>query len=81
MEKQNVTLSLPKSLIKKAKITAAKSDKSLSQLMREAIEEKIRENSGYQRAKHRHLLILKSGIDLGTKGHMTISREELHARR
>ena len=35
MERQNVTLSLPKSLLKKAKVTATSHDKSLSQLLRE----------------------------------------------
>lgn len=81
MEKQNITLSLPKSLLKKAKILAAKSDKTLSELIREAIKEKISESSSYRRAKQRHLMVLRRGIDLGTKGNLAISREELHARK
>ena len=40
MEKQKVTLSLPRPLLKQAKIIAASQDKSLSQLMRESLEEK-----------------------------------------
>ena len=36
MERQNVTLSLPKALLKKAKTLAVKKDKSLSDLLREA---------------------------------------------
>lgn len=80
MERQNVTLSLPKDLLKKAKILAAKSDKSLSELIREAMEEKVKESTGYQRAKQRHLMLLKTGIDLGTEGNITISRDELHTR-
>lgn len=81
MERQNVTISLPKALLKKAKIIAAKSDKSLSELIREAMEEKIEESTGYQRAKQRHLTLLRTGIDLGTKGNIEILRDELHARR
>ncbi|MEK6690410.1 MAG: DUF6364 family protein [Nitrospirota bacterium] len=81
MERQNITLSLPKALLKKAKILAAKKEQSLSELMRESLEEKMREAADYNRAKERHLKILRKGFDLGTKGHITISREELHERR
>jgi len=81
MERQNVTLSLPKSLLKKAKIIAVKKEKSLSQLLVEALEEKVKEDIGYKKAKERQIKLLKAGFDLGTKGHITISREEIHARR
>jgi metal-responsive CopG/Arc/MetJ family transcriptional regulator len=81
MDKQNVTLSLPKSLLRKAKIVAVKKEKSLSQLLVEALEEKVRENIDYKKAKERQFKLLNTGFDLGTKGRITISREELHARR
>jgi len=81
MERQNVTLSLPKSLLKKAKALAANKEKSLSELIRESLEERVRDAAGYQRAKQRQLRLLRKGFDLGTKGKITISREELHARR
>jgi hypothetical protein len=80
MDRQNVTLSLPKRLLKKAKITAAQQDKSLSELMREALEDRINQYGGYERAMKRHLKLLERGIDLGTRGELTVSREELHAR-
>lgn len=80
MEKQNVTLSLPKTLLKKAKVMAAQKDKSLSGLFIEAIEEKVREDAGYKKARERQLRLLRTGLDLGTKGRLAISREELHAR-
>ncbi len=81
MTKQNITLSLPRPLLKKAKIIAAKREKSLSELVKESLEEKVREDTGYERAKERHMKLLKKGFDLGTKGHFTISREDLHERR
>jgi hypothetical protein len=81
MDRQNVTLSLPKSLLKKAKVAAVKKEKSLSQLLIEALEEKVREDIDYKKAKERQFKILNTGFDLGTKGRITISREELHARR
>ena len=81
MERQNVTLSLPKRLLKKAKVTAAQQDKSLSELMREALEYRISQCGEYERAKKRHLKLLERGFDLGTRGKLTVSREELHDRR
>jgi hypothetical protein len=81
MEKQNVTLSIPKDLLKKAKIMAASRDKSLSQLLKESLEEKVREERDYHRARKRQLRLLKEGFDLGTKGQVNVSRDDLHARR
>jgi metal-responsive CopG/Arc/MetJ family transcriptional regulator len=81
MERQNVTLSLPKALLKKAKSLAVTEDKSLSELLRETLEEKVKEETGYQRAKVRQVALMKKGFDLGSKGKITISREELHERR
>jgi len=81
MERQNVTLSLPKPLLKKAKVAAAQQDKSLSELMREALEHRVNRQAEYERAKNRHLKILERGFDLGSRGKLTVSREELHGRR
>ncbi|MFH1672496.1 MAG: ribbon-helix-helix protein, CopG family [Pseudomonadota bacterium] len=81
MERQNVTLSLPKSLLKKAKVIAATRDKSLSEFLRESLEEKVRDATGYKRARERQLKLLRKGLNLGTKGLITTTREELHARR
>jgi len=80
MERQNVTLSLPKTLLKKAKALAASKEKSLSVLLKESLEEKINEASGYNQARDRQVSILKRGLNLGTKGRLAIAREELHAR-
>ena len=80
MEKQNVTLSIPRPLLKQAKVLAASQDKSLSQLLRESLEEKVREEADYNKARRRQLKLLKKGLDLGTRGKMKITRDELHAR-
>ena len=81
MENQNVTLSIPRTLLKQAKIVAASQDKSLSQLMRESLEDKVREEADYKKARIRQVRLLKKGLDLGTGGQVKISRDELHARR
>jgi hypothetical protein len=80
MEKQNVTLSIPKALLRQAKILAAGQDKSLSQLIKESLEEKVMEETDYKKARKRQLRMLKSGFDLGSRGHIRTSRDELHAR-
>ncbi|MCA9472773.1 MAG: ribbon-helix-helix domain-containing protein [Nitrospirales bacterium] len=80
MEHQKVTLSLPKSLLKKAKIVAAQEEKSLSELMREVLRGKVEQQRGYKHAKQRHLALLNKGLDLGTKGRSSSTREGLHDR-
>jgi hypothetical protein len=81
MERQNVTLSLPRSLLKKAKTLAAKEDKSLSALLKESLEERIRKTTGYKEAKDRQIRLMEKGFNLGTGGRIPCSREELHERR
>ncbi len=81
MEKQNLTLSLPKDTIRRAKIQAAKENKSLTKFTQEAIEEKLRKDSGYEAAMKRHLKILEKGFDLGTKGELKLDRDKLHERK
>lgn len=80
MERQNVTLSLPKELIKKAKIIATKRDTSLSNLIRQTLEEIITKEEGYEVAMRKHLEILRKGFDFRLKGKIPWTREELHER-
>lgn len=81
MERQNITLSLPKVLLKKAKTLAVMKDSSLSNLLKETLEEKIKRETGYQRAKDRQISLMKKGFNFGTKGKISVTREELHERR
>ncbi len=81
MERQNVTLSLPKALLKKAKTLAVMKDRSLSDLLRETLEEKVKEETGYQRAKKAQITFMEKGFDLGTGGRIGTAREELYERR
>ena len=80
MEKQNITLSLPKALLKQAKTLAAMEDRSLSDLLRETLEEKVKESTGYRRAWDRQIAMMGKGIDMGTRGKVSVSRNELHER-
>jgi predicted DNA-binding protein len=81
MERQNVTLSLPKLTIKRAKSLAIKEGKSLSMLMKESIEDKIRKDTGYKKAMEVEIRRMEHGFHLGTGGRMPCSREKLHERR
>ena len=80
MERQNITLALPKSLIKRAKLVAASEDKSISQLLKETLEKRLRTETNFKSAKRRQLALMKQGFDLGTKGHIKATREFLHER-
>lgn len=81
MERQNITLALPKDVIRRVKSLAASEDKSISQLLRETLEKKLKDASSFQLARRRQIALLKSGFNLGTKGKITATRETLHDRR
>jgi SOS response regulatory protein OraA/RecX len=80
MERQNITLALPKDLIKRAKSMAVSEDKSISQLLKETLEKRLKDETSFKSAKRRQLALLKQGFDMGTNGHVTATREELHER-
>jgi len=80
-ERRNVTLSISNDLLHKAKLAAVKENKSLSEFMREALQEKIQKIPGYKKAMQRQMKMLNMNIDLGTKGQIQISRENLHGRK
>ena len=80
MERQNITLALPKDLIKRAKSMAVSEDKSISQLLKETLEKRLKTESSFRSAKRRQLALLKKGFDLGFKGDITATREALHER-
>ncbi|RPI80042.1 MAG: ribbon-helix-helix protein, CopG family [Desulfobacteraceae bacterium] len=80
MERQNITLSLPKVLLKKVRAVAAQEEKSVSEFLRESLENKIRQTNGFRKAKSRQIKFLQQGFNLGTRGHICITRGKLHDR-
>lgn len=76
--KQNITLSLDKELIKKAKILAAQRQTSISRMLSEELQKIIADSREYESAKRRALNHLHKGFHLG--GTITASRNELHER-
>lgn len=80
MESQNVTLSIPKEVLQKAKLIAIRRKTSLSGLMTHALEDIVAQDEEYELARKRHLEILRKGFDLGTQGKASWLREDLHDR-
>lgn len=77
--KQNITLSVEKELLKKAKLLAAKKETSVTKLLTEQLTRLVSEDDQYELAKKRALMILKRGFHLG--GRIIAKREDLHERR
>jgi hypothetical protein len=80
MEKQNVTLSLPKKILQKGKMLAAKRGISLNQLVRELLQVTAENEDGYRISVDRQIKQMEEGIPLGTKGKISWKRDELHQR-
>lgn len=79
-DNQNITLSVPRELLKRVKRVAADRDTSVSALMTEALDRLADEDRRYAAARKRALAALKSVRSLGTQGRRTWSRDELHER-
>lgn len=79
METQNITLAVPKEAIHRAKMMAVRHRTSLSKLLTNFIIEMTTEDEKYEVAKRRSLALMEKGFDMGTKGKITWTREELHA--
>ncbi len=76
--KQNVTISLDRQTIRKAKILAARRDTSISGLLARQLEILVGEEEAYERAERQAVAFLDEGFHLG--GVVPVSREELHER-
>jgi hypothetical protein len=77
---QNITLSLPEEDLREARILAASRGTSVSQLLARMLRELVEQETGYARARDRSLARLRDGMDLGTGGHVSWSRDSLHER-
>ena len=80
MERQNITLSLPKDTLLKIKLIAVKRQTSVSGLLTQTLERLVEREDAYAHAQRRHLEWLERGMDLGTAGCVPASRDELHER-
>jgi hypothetical protein len=76
--KQNVTISLDRQVLKKAKILAARRDTSISGLIAQEIEFLVGEEEAYERAERQAIALLDKGFHFG--GVIRTSRDEWHER-
>lgn len=78
METQNITLSLPKSVLRRMKLLAAQRQSSVSRLLTQAVENMLAEETEYETARKRQTVLLEKGFNLGFR--KPDSRDELHER-
>jgi len=77
-EKLNVTISLSRQVLKKARILAARRETSISRLLAQQIESLVGEQEAYDRAQRQALTLLDHGFHLG--GVIRATRDQLHER-
>jgi hypothetical protein len=81
MEMQNITLSLPRDILRKVELLAAQRGILVSELLANELERYVTQEEEYARARQRHLRLLEEGLTLGTHGQINAARDELHERR
>jgi metal-responsive CopG/Arc/MetJ family transcriptional regulator len=80
VEKQNVTLSLPKGLLQKLRVMAAKRNVSMSSLMTSAITKMILDEDDSDMRARRMIERMKNAPNRGIGDNITWTREETHER-
>jgi len=76
--KQNITLSLDKDLIQRAKVISAKRRSSVSNMLSQELQRIVESAESYEVSRKRAISNLRTGYHLG--GIITASRDELHER-
>ena len=77
---QNVTLSIPKDILRKAKILAVQRNTSLSALLTQTLTELVTHQEAYEQARQHSLALMERGLELGTYGTTGWKRDDLHER-
>ncbi len=76
--KQNITLSLDKDLIQKARVISARRHSSVSKILSQELQRILESTEKHEIARKRAISDLRTGYRLG--GIITASRKELHER-
>jgi hypothetical protein len=80
VEKQNITLCIPKDVLRAAKHIAVDRGMSLSGFLVEALTERVQRMHELKRAAARQRGLMRRGLNLGTQGRISWKRDDLHAR-
>lgn len=78
MTRQNLTISLTRETLQKARVLAARRATSISGLLAEQIETLVGEEEAYERAQRQAMTLLDQGFHMG--GVIRATRDELHER-
>jgi hypothetical protein len=73
-----LTISLDDDLLREAKVLAARRGTSVSRLLADRLEDMVREDGTYERARRRAVARLREGLDL--RWSPPRSRQDLHER-
>ncbi|MGM0578066.1 MAG: hypothetical protein ACQEXJ_20245 [Myxococcota bacterium] len=76
--KRNITIRVDEDLLREARVIAAREESSVSRMLADLLEEHIRTERGYERARARAMARLEEGWSLGWTP--AASRDELHER-
>lgn len=76
--KQNITVAIEPTLLKKARAIAARRGQSVSALLADELRELVSEDAQYTAARKRAVALFSTPLPLGGT---PVSREELHERR
>jgi len=80
MGTQNVKLSLPRDLVRKARHVATERGVSLSELVGSCLEEVVAPEQSYEQARDRAIARMRQGLPMGLGERPTWTRDELHER-
>ena len=64
MEKQNITVALPKDVLRKVKIIAIQEGSSVSGLLTRILEDMVSHRDAFETARRDHLVLLKKELKL-----------------
>jgi hypothetical protein len=78
--RENVTLSLPKPLLRRFRVYAASRNESMTQLMAEAIRHMLEQGPDADRTTQRFLMRIRTAPDRKTGGVIRWTRDEIHER-
>ena len=80
VESRNVTLALPRALLRKVKLLAVERDMSISGLLTDFLEEIVKKQDDYETARRKAMRDLRRPPDLATGGRASWKRDDLHRR-
>lgn len=76
----NVTVSIPDDILREARHLAVDEGLSLSRFIARSLEQRVETVRNFRAARERQIELLRTGLNLGTQGEATWSRESLHER-